>query len=511
MSATTHRASLGALMNHMTEATGCVFALVEMRGAFRAARPFVLAGEFDGPEAVFARGDVRDVRLAERRSATFVLDGRAHHVVGVGTGPTATMLVASRPVPLPADLPTVAARTAWLAGVQLRAHRTEIAESRLADTRTRLREAAFRLLCAGHASAAQQVVGSLRRELPDPVRVCVLEGIPQQLRERHRGRPEILDEGIWAFRATVRRDAVVLLAPAADKGALSDLVSRLAASTGCLVGMSEVVPLRATGTGYEQALHALYAARDQAAGHLQFESRSQIAQLLGPAADSWAHTLLEPLLTYEPPRRTAADTTELLRTARVWLRLAQHAPRNLGVHRNTVRERLRLVAELLGADLNRVADQAIVSLALRVHESGNGEAPARRAGTHTPLESLLDSPQALQWALSQLRPFLGSHSDVGMDTVRAWLAHDACVVPTAAELGLSVSAARKRLLRVSRDLGRSLLELPGTRHDLWFALLIHDRAEARINGTPDAMPPVPGLTGRSAAAAPDDLAGSRSG
>jgi sugar diacid utilization regulator len=511
--------ALRVLVAGLVARTGGEAVLVEFRGS--AARPetVVLAGDARDADSLVHHDAVRSARLDPARTAAFRHAGRACHAVGVGPASAPAVLLLTHAFGLTAEARAAAESTAWLADLYRRAHRAAAAEERLVTTRTRLRESLFGLLCAGDAAAARQIAAVLGRTLPDPLRVCVLEGLPTRLRERHRGRPEILGDHIWAFRASVQRDAVVLLAPADDHGASADLAAGLAAGTGCLVGWSEAVPLKATGIGYEQALHALYAARAHTDPDGRFESRSRLAYVLGAEAHTWAQALLHPLLAYEPPRRTAADSAELLHTTRVWLRLQHHAPRNLGLHRNTVRERLRLVSELLGADFNRVAEQSIVSLALKILDRGAGDSGARAAGRGADrdgvgigavaavtgartdasvapsLAALLDSAEAVAWARSQLRPLSDEPSDVGLRTVRVWLAYDACVVPAAAALGLSVSATRKRLVRVSRDLGRSLLELPGARHDLWLALLVRDRAAARARGSAADAPPVPALSG----------------
>ncbi|UGQ10836.1 helix-turn-helix domain-containing protein [Yinghuangia sp. ASG 101] len=459
---------------------GCDAAVIEVGDADRAR---VVAGRGPLPEDVLTHPHVRAVTAGRRVSATVHRAGRLHHVAAVRDGTGETLLLVSADAPGPPGLPAAVARTAWALGVHARAERADHADRVLADMRRRFTETAFRLLCSGQTAVARQIAEGLGRTLPDPVRLCVLEGVPRALRTRYRDHPDALGASFWAFRASVRHDAVVLLAPAHHAADLEEVANRLVRQAGCAVGLSTTVPLREVGTGYEQALHALYAAGSHP-GRSRFESRTKLALLLGPEADDWALDFLRPLLAYEPPRRTAPDADELLHTTRTWLRLAQHAPRGLDIHRNTTRERLRLVSELLGIDFGRIADQSIVSLALRVRErslpDGGHDAPPPVAdGAAVPLTALLDSSEAVAWSERQIRPLLAHPSDTGLRTVRCWLAHDARVAATAETLGLSVSATRKRLVRTGRDLGRSLLELPGARHDLWLALHIHDRSEAR--------------------------------
>ncbi|WP_143665949.1 helix-turn-helix domain-containing protein, partial [Streptomyces griseus] len=63
---------------------------------------------------------------------------------------------------------------------------------------------------------------------------------------------------------------------------------------------------------------------------------------------------------------------------------------------------------------------------------------------------------------------------------RTWLRCEGRLGPAAAELGISVPGARKRLTRLETVLQRSLLRPPSARYDLWLALRAHDlAAEAR--------------------------------
>lgn len=469
---------------------GCRVALLDISGP--ASR--VIAGDLGGLDIPMTLPDVRLVRAGTRPSATVAIDGRTVQVVGV-RGSFGTVLAVADGLRSAADVRDTVFEVSWAIGVYLRSRQADEADRVLAETRTRMRAVIFQLLCAGNTSAAQQVAGGLGRRLPDPVRLCVIEGLPQRAREKHRGRPEVLGDAIWTFRATVQHDAGVLLSAANDQGALEDLVLRLATRYGCRVGMSDVVALRDTGTGYEQALHALYTSRGRGGRPERFKSRTRLAGVVDPGSRAWAAAVLRNLLMYEPPRRTAPDADELLRTAQVWLRLAQHGPRDLDIHRNTIRDRLRLIGQLLGADLNRVADQSVVSLALRIHRWPLPDDAPRHTGPPPTLTELLDGDQAVSWARIQLRPLSKNTSEVALPTVRTWLDHDASVAATAQALGLSVSATRKRLTRVGMEMNRSLLELPGARHDLWIALLVHDRAVARAAGREGpAVPEFPRFT-----------------
>lgn len=452
-------------------------ALVDMSGP----APRIIVGELGDADLVLSRSDLNRVRSSRPAVVNVTSRGGSVQIAPVGGPASETVLAIADPQRPAEDLWPAIAQATWLIGVYLRALRAERAERVVADVRMRVRDVVIELLCAGNVGAARRTAASLRRNLPDPIRLAAVEGLPAKERERYLRHPEILGPSIWTFRTTAQHDAVLLLAPANDPQALEDAVARVTAGGGCRAGVSAVGPLREAGTGVEQALHALYAPRVGSADGNRFESRTKLSFALGPQAGAWATQLLRPLLTYKPPRRTAPDAEELVRTARAWLRLSQHAPRNLDIHRNTARDRLRLIGELLGADLHRMADQAVVSLALRVYEQ-TYIAPEIMRAPAPDLGALFDGPGAVAWANRQLQPLLWRASDAGVRTVRTWLDLDASIAATAVELGLSSSAVRKRLARTGRELGRSLLELPGARHDLWLALLIHDRSVARASG-----------------------------
>ncbi|MDX5574082.1 helix-turn-helix domain-containing protein, partial [Streptomyces sp. ID01-9D] len=103
-------------------------------------------------------------------------------------------------------------------------------------------------------------------------------------------------------------------------------------------------------------------------------------------------------------------------------------------------------------------------------DGGSGPRAAARG-----LDTVLRRPAVRDWADRQLAPVLGSE-----ETLRTWLRCEGRLGPAAAELGISVPGARKRLTRLETVLQRSLLRPPSARYDLWLALRAHDlAAEAR--------------------------------
>ncbi|MBW3705876.1 PucR family transcriptional regulator, partial [Streptomyces griseus] len=100
--------------------------------------------------------------------------------------------------------------------------------------------------------------------------------------------------------------------------------------------------------------------------------------------------------------------------------------------------------------------------------TGTGPREAARA-----LDEILRCPAVLHWAEQQLEPVSGAE-----ETLRTWLRCEGRLGPAAAELGISVPGARKRLTRLETALQRSLLRPPSARYDLWLALRARDLAAA---------------------------------
>ncbi|MGW1665737.1 helix-turn-helix domain-containing protein, partial [Streptomyces microflavus] len=86
------------------------------------------------------------------------------------------------------------------------------------------------------------------------------------------------------------------------------------------------------------------------------------------------------------------------------------------------------------------------------------------------LDEVLRRPAVQEWAARQLAPMGGPAGPAAEETLRAWLGCEGRLGPTAAELGISVPGARKRLTRLETVLQRSLLRPPSARYDLWLAL-----------------------------------------
>ncbi|MFE2296540.1 helix-turn-helix domain-containing protein [Streptomyces sp. NPDC059452] len=406
---------------------------------------------------------------------------------------TAPLLAVVTPRPVAAGLATLLADAlmplslCWEAeAVERKRRRVDLAESRG-------REAVLHLLMTGQLSIAQQVAGALRPRLPDPVRVCVVECSSDRRDEVARVCAEADGGRSWIVRCPVYARHLVIVMPAEDgpEGTATDEV--LAALVDdCVVGVSEQVPLADTATGYRQAFHALAVARELPTRHVRFGLAPEPALVVGHAGRQWADALLTPLLTHVPRRAQDPGSQELAATAASWLAFSSHATGHLKVHRNTLAARLRFIGELLGLDLHRLADQSALDLALRVRATpapactpnpAETASPTDAAQTASPtdpgnvngaahgLDEILRRPAVQEWAARQLAPIAAPVGGAAAeDTLRAWLRCEGRLGPTAAELGISVPGARKRLTRLETILQRSLLRPPSARYDLWLAL-----------------------------------------
>ncbi|MEW1626877.1 helix-turn-helix domain-containing protein [Streptomyces sp. NPDC089173] len=432
--------------------------------------------------------------LAERGALAYSHDTGAHttllfplhapHTDDLRT--EAPLLAVVTPRPVAAGLATLLADAlmplslCWEAeAVARKRRRVDLAESRG-------REAVLHLLMTGQLSIAHQVAGALRPRLPDPVRVCVVECPGDSRDEVARVCAEADGGRSWIVRCPVYARHLILVTPAhedtATAAATDETVAALVAE--CVVGVSERLPLADTATGYRQAFHALAVAREVPGRHVRFGAAPEPALVVGPAGRRWAEALLTPLLTHAPRRAQDPGSQELVATAASWLAFASHATDHLKVHRNTLAARLKLIGELLGLDLHRLADQSALDLALRIRatpppvrtpEAGDEEASGQRdGGAAHDLDEVLRRPAVQEWAAGQLEPVSGAAEA----TLRAWLGREGRLGPTAAELGISVPGARKRLTRLETVLQRSLLRPPSARYDLWLALRARDMAAA---------------------------------
>ncbi|MEU6743878.1 PucR family transcriptional regulator [Streptosporangium sandarakinum] len=214
----------------------------------------------------------------------------------------------------------------------------------------RVRSAVLGLLLAGQARAGVEALERLGDGLPDgPLTVLCAAGDAEAA----------LEAAGSEFAAPLDGRTVVVVA-----GDRAEEVAAALAEHGP-VGIGAPVALDDLRAGLDQADQALAAARRGSAGVMRFADLAGqgLLALLDPEASAaFATALLAPLREY-------GSRADLLESLRAYLACNGHwdaAAQRLGVHRHTLRYRMRRVAELLGRDLDDPAARAELWVALAV-------------------------------------------------------------------------------------------------------------------------------------------------
>jgi len=284
--------------------------------------------------------------LRDRSGAGTSVSGDDGHVVlhPLGdAGRVSGFLAAGTDGPLPAYGHTVVAAAASLLALEL---------ERPADGRA-LRSAVLRMLMSDP--------GAARDVLPaEPVRVAVAAGDASA----------VLDDLEAAIRARVAlAGARVLTAEAYGRAAvlLPDaewIIDALASGAGTTIGLSRALPLDRVAEAYDQAVQALAGpGTGPVRRHEAIAEGGLIPLLDTDAARGFAATTLRPLLEY-------TSRADLVGSLRAFLAHSGHwdaAAESLGVHRHTLRYRIRRVADLLGRDLTDPDVRAELWIALKIH------------------------------------------------------------------------------------------------------------------------------------------------
>ncbi|MFI6601370.1 PucR family transcriptional regulator [Nonomuraea sp. NPDC050536] len=203
------------------------------------------------------------------------------------------------------------------------------------EAERRVRSAVLTLLLAGHVDQAATVVGPLGIRLPgEPVVVLAAAG-------------EALDElEPLAFAARCGQQAIAIVAQD------TPVTGRVGVSGPC-----QYADLR---SALDQALRALGAATDKPVRFAELAGQGLLALIDAADAQAFSATLLAPLTMY-------GSRADLIESLRAYLDSNGHwdaAAQRLGVHRHTLRYRMRRVAELLGRDLDDPGVRAELWIAL---------------------------------------------------------------------------------------------------------------------------------------------------
>ncbi|GAB2627076.1 PucR family transcriptional regulator [Streptomyces capparidis] len=245
----------------------------------------------------------------------------------------------------------------------------------------RLGAALLRMLLAGEAGHARTVAdgrcgGLLERDAA--VRLVVAEPCPDGTGDDPPRDPlTALADRLEAASARAEEpflavhEAGRLTALAADGGAVLRACTDHAREGGGLAaGVSSALPAEAAATAREQAERALAVALRSGrplVGHDEVGSGSLVPLLRDDAVRAFADGLLRPLREHD-----ATSRGDLTASLRAWL--SRHgqwdaAAADLGVHRHTLRHRMRRVEEVLGCSLEDPDTRMELWLALRAGRS----------------------------------------------------------------------------------------------------------------------------------------------
>jgi purine catabolism regulator len=280
--------------------------------------------------------------------------------LGNGTH-TRGFLAVGRPGPFPAPDRHIVNTAALLLTLRLE-------QSRALDSATAtLRAALLHLLLAGEEATVAPAVKALGEQLPaGPVRVLSVLGSPEQ---RSAAVDVAADAAAHArepmFSAELDGALVVLVA---DTGILAERLAILPDRVpGAALGISPALPWARLAEGVRQARQA--AEQSVSGGNRVTRFADLAGHGLAPLLDegrtrAFAEALLAPLVNAD-----RCGTGDLVASLRIWL--AHHgqwepAAARLGVHRHTLRKRIRRAAELLHRDLDSPGVRAELWLALHL-------------------------------------------------------------------------------------------------------------------------------------------------
>jgi purine catabolism regulator len=283
-------------------------------------------------------------------------------VQSLGNGPrTRGFLAVGRPRPFPAPDRHIVNGAALLLTLRLE-------QSRALDSATAvLRAALLRMLLAGEEAVVAPALAALGEQLPTgPVRALSVLGTPEQ---RSAAVDVVADAAAHAreplFSAELDDTLIVLVADAGDLA--ERLVVLPERVPGAALGVSPPASWARLGAAVRQARQA---AEHSLAGVNRVTRFADLAgQGLAPLVDpararAFAEALLAPLVAAD-----RAGAGELVDSLRSWL--AHHgqwepAAARLGVHRHTLRKRIRRAGELLDRDLDSPGVRAELWLALHL-------------------------------------------------------------------------------------------------------------------------------------------------
>lgn len=262
------------------------------------------------------------------------------------------VLVVGATEPLDHAAHTVVTGVVALTGLALEQSRT------ISRATAQLRAGAFRAFLAGDTALLRQVSALIGGTLPsEPVRIIELASTAAD-HERLIAALERVERSD-DYRATFALHDGRLLVIAGDQSA-TGLAERLVGAGAVRAGISDPVTYTRAAGALRQSARALTQATlaHPVVAHAEVTAGNFTELLTGPEAMNLARTVLDPLRPH---------SEDLLSCLRVWL---QHngaydpAARELGLHRHTLKARIRTIEQLTGRDLSSMAERATLWIAL---------------------------------------------------------------------------------------------------------------------------------------------------
>ncbi len=295
------------------------------------------------------RSGTRVAALGEYEVVLQTLDTRARRVLAVGTN--------GRLDPAGQHITNTAVSLLSLALEQNRAQAAAL---------RRLRTGLAELLAHGQAELAGQIMKTVWGGSPQPPWTVLVAIAPAAARRRLMDLLEAEEHTMGEEIFFAESGTNVLVAGNAEGGA-PGWAAGLAAHAGLPAGLSE--PAGDFGAALRQAEQAAVAAKEGEIPLVTFAEHAGrgLLSLIDPAlARAFADRLLAPLRQHDDSGRG-----ELVESLRCWLEHHGHwdnAATALGVHRHTLRNRIRKAAELLGRDLELPGVRAELWVAVQVED-----------------------------------------------------------------------------------------------------------------------------------------------
>jgi len=461
----------------------------------------------------------------QMHSAAVETGGRHVRLHAIGSEAPHHVLAAVRETPWPRHLSKLVDRAAGLVALLQHPLALRAQARRLEHSAAAVKVSTLQYLMAGDVVQAARAIEPWLPGLltADACQVVVVECAPGEERAAVAKACDTELEGRALVVMCPAEDAHVIVVCPRTEDAGEDAVERLrpvvAAHPDRAAGASRPVEWTEVERAYTAAVQALTTARRQPDRIHTDDGAAPLAHRLSPAARAWAAALLAPLEKLPP-----AERKELADTARLGLALgpskaarligraevaeatrltpAPHVipdiplPQSEGttrLHRNTVSKKLSRVMELVGLDRSRLADRAVLDLALQLDTL-----PPAPPGTPIPtLEEVLAEDAARAWEAELLAPLTGSTATRDetdgavkqLGLLATWAEHNGHAGDTAEALRIHRNTATARLGEVASTIGRPLTEPGRGQHEAYLALCIGETIPLDTLPTPALSPP----------------------